>query len=97
MIWLNHTYCSSSSLHSFYVSVTGTWAGTGYFPSFPASNPYVTAVGATMGAGGAVPVGKPEVACFRVFVSCSPPFLILISAFYGDRWKVACQSNLGGE
>ena len=24
------------------------WSGRGYFPNFPASSPYVTAVGATM-------------------------------------------------
>lgn len=28
---------------------TNTWTGSGYFPSFPATCPYVTAVGATMG------------------------------------------------
>lgn len=42
---------------------TNTWSGEGYFPNFPASNPYVTAVGATMGADGFVPVGESEIAC----------------------------------
>ena len=40
--------------------------GTGYFPTFPASNPYVTAVGATMGAegGSVVPrLGQRDQAC----------------------------------
>lgn len=37
----------------------GSWQGRGYFPSFPASSPYVTAVGATMG-----PLNnQPDVAC----------------------------------
>ena len=41
-----------------------TWNGTGYFPQFPATSPYVTAVGATMGVGGATPsVGDIEVSC----------------------------------
>ena len=35
------------------------WSGRGYFPSFPATSPYVTAVGATMGPES----GNPEVAC----------------------------------
>jgi tripeptidyl-peptidase-1 len=40
------------------------WTGTGYFPSFPATSPYVTAVGATMGRGGYPPaIGEPEIAC----------------------------------
>lgn len=38
---------------------TESWAGKGYFPTFPATSPYVTAVGATMGP----ELGKPEVAC----------------------------------
>ena len=33
--------------------------GKGYFPSFPATSPYVTAVGATMGPES----GDPEIAC----------------------------------
>lgn len=37
----------------------GSWSGTGYFPSFPATCPYVTAVGATMGPED----GDPEIAC----------------------------------
>ena len=46
-------------------SGTNTWTGTGYFPSFPATCPYVTAVGATMGTGslGAPSVGGGEIAC----------------------------------
>jgi len=39
---------------------TGTaWSGNGYFPSFPASSPYVTSVGATMGP----EKGSREVGC----------------------------------
>ena len=34
-----------------------SWSGQGYFPYFPASCPYVTAVGATMGP----EYGNPEV------------------------------------
>lgn len=41
-----------------------SWTGTGYFPDFPASCPYVTAVGATMGSTNVVPnVGESERAC----------------------------------
>ncbi len=40
-----------------------SWTGQGYFPSFPATCPYVTAVGATMGKGVIPIVGEPEVAC----------------------------------
>jgi len=42
------------------------WTGNGYFPSFPATCPYVTAVGATMGDGqpSIVPfIGGQEIAC----------------------------------
>jgi tripeptidyl-peptidase I len=54
---------SSSSTSSSWTG-SGTWSGTGYFPSFPASSPYVTAVGATMGPGGYAPdVGSPSIAC----------------------------------
>ena len=35
------------------------WTGVGYFPSFPASAPYVTAVGATQGPES----DDPEIAC----------------------------------
>mmetsp|Transcript_11069 Transcript_11069/g.16653 ORF Transcript_11069/g.16653 Transcript_11069/m.16653 type:complete len:709 (-) Transcript_11069:403-2529(-) len=35
------------------------WSGKGYFPSFPATSPYVTSVGATMGP----EQGRPEVGC----------------------------------
>ena len=42
-------------------------SGTGYFPSFPATAPYVTAVGATMGTntvkGAVPPVGGTESGC----------------------------------
>ena len=38
---------------------SNSWTGTGYFPSFPATSPWVTAVGATMGPN----TGGPEVAC----------------------------------
>lgn len=41
-----------------------SWEGEGYFPSFPASCPYVTAIGATMGANGYPPaVGSTELTC----------------------------------
>jgi len=36
-----------------------SWSGKGYFPSFPATSPYVTAVGATMGP----ETGNSEIAC----------------------------------
>lgn len=52
--------CNYYSGSNYYTAPTsGTWSGLGYFPSFPASCPYVTAVGATMGP----EVGQPEVAC----------------------------------
>jgi len=38
---------------------TTSWTGAGYFPSFPASSPYVTAVGATQGP----ETGDAEIAC----------------------------------
>eukprot|EP01038_Epipyxis_sp_PR26KG_P010227 gene10227-13759_t len=38
---------------------SNSWTGTGYFPSFPATSPYVTAVGATMGP----TTGGPEIVC----------------------------------
>lgn len=42
----------------------GTWTGVGYFPNFPASNPYVTAIGATMGPNGLPPaLGTDELVC----------------------------------
>jgi subtilase family serine protease len=40
------------------------WSGVGYFPSFPASCPYVTAVGATQGSSNLVPqLDEGEQAC----------------------------------
>ena len=54
----------SSSSASNGWSGSSAWSGTGYFPSYPASSPYVTAVGATMGAGNIVPnSGEGERAC----------------------------------
>jgi len=53
-------YCnvqSGSSISSW--TGSSTWTGEGYFPSFPATCPYVTAVGATMGPED----GDPEIAC----------------------------------
>eukprot|EP01031_Cornospumella_fuschlensis_P032428 gene32428-39213_t len=38
---------------------SNSWSGRGYFPSFPATSPWVTAVGATMGPN----TGDPEIAC----------------------------------
>lgn len=57
--------CSSdSSSSSSGWAGSSTWSGKGYFPSFPASSPYVTAVGATMGLNGYAPaVGTAEVGC----------------------------------
>jgi subtilase family serine protease len=41
-----------------------TWTGNGYFPSWPATSPYVTAVGATMGVSNVVPsTGEGEQVC----------------------------------
>lgn len=48
---------SSSSILSY--SVSQPWTGKGYFPSFPATSPYVVAVGATQGPNN----GYPEIAC----------------------------------
>ena len=43
---------------------SNTWTGNGYFPDFPATDPYVTAVGATMGSSNVVPnTGEAEIAC----------------------------------
>ena len=58
------TACTGDS-SSYYTGWTGTgWTGSGYFPYFPATNPYVTAVGATMGAGGTSPSSMAgEVTC----------------------------------
>jgi tripeptidyl-peptidase-1 len=38
-----------------------SWTGSGYFPSFPATSPHVTAVGATMGPG-----GRPSLTSYHV-------------------------------
>ena len=38
---------SSATTPSYWSDTTHTWTGQGYFPKFPASCPYVTAVGAT--------------------------------------------------
>ena len=41
-----------------------SWSGQGYFPTFPASSPYVLSVGATMGQKNVVPsLGETEIAC----------------------------------
>ena len=50
---------TTKSVYLYYTQGSTTWTGKGYFPTFPATSPYVTAVGATMGpeSGGA------EVAC----------------------------------
>ena len=49
---------NSGSIHSSWTG-NNSWSGEGYFPSFPASSPYVTAVGATQGPES----GDPEIAC----------------------------------
>ena len=60
-----------SSSYNTYWSGPG-WSGTGYYPNFPASNPYVTAVGATMGAAGTSPTSMAgEVTCQAGSVSAS--------------------------
>ena len=47
-----------------------SWKGTGYFPSYPATCPYVTAVGATMGVTNVVPnIGEAEQACQVIIVT----------------------------
>ena len=51
--------CNENSGSNTVSWASSTWTGKGYFPSFPASCPYVTAVGATMGPNN----GDPEVAC----------------------------------
>ena len=40
---------SSSSLPPQHWLGSNSWHGQGYFPSFPATSPYVTSIGATMG------------------------------------------------
>ena len=50
--------CSSSSGKPSYWS-GASWSGKGYFPQFPATSPYVTAVGGTMG----LNTGGEEIAC----------------------------------
>jgi subtilase family serine protease len=52
-------YSSSSSILNSGVWTGSAWTGTGYFPSFPASSPYVVAVGATEGP----EKGTAEVTC----------------------------------
>eukprot|EP00428_Durinskia_dybowskii_P062055 CAMPEP_0170380796 /NCGR_PEP_ID=MMETSP0117_2-20130122/14069_1 /TAXON_ID=400756 /ORGANISM="Durinskia baltica, Strain CSIRO CS-38" /LENGTH=661 /DNA_ID=CAMNT_0010636329 /DNA_START=129 /DNA_END=2114 /DNA_ORIENTATION=+ len=53
-------YCDYNSGSAAYNTWSGTpWTGQGYFPSFPATSPYVTAVGATQGP----EEGNPEIAC----------------------------------
>lgn len=57
-------YCSckvssSSSINGVYWQGSNTWTGKGYFPSYPATSPYVVAVGATMGPES----GNTEIAC----------------------------------
>ncbi len=50
---------TSSSSSTTYWTGSNTWTGTGYFPSYPATCPYVVAVGATQGPES----GGPEIAC----------------------------------
>lgn len=51
--------CSADSSTRRDWSGSNTWSGQGYFPGYPATSPYVVAVGATMGP----EAGNPEVAC----------------------------------
>jgi subtilase family serine protease len=62
--------CDADSGSSQSAGWTGAaWSGTGYFPSFPATSPYVTAVGATMGTDHLVPdLGEVERACQVTFI-----------------------------
>lgn len=53
------TTSSSSSTLSWAGTLPNSWTGKGYFPSFPATCPYVTAVGGTMG----LNTGGAEIAC----------------------------------
>jgi subtilase family serine protease len=67
--------CEQDSSSTAAWSGEGEWAGTGYFPSFPSTSPYVTAVGATM-----LPqIGSAEVGCQSDQVYLSHWLLILIS------------------
>ena len=50
---------SSSDILDRYKWNGPSWSGQGYFPSFPATCPYVTTVGATMGPS----IGKSEIPC----------------------------------
>ena len=50
---------SDSNTYPYTPQGGSSWTGEGYFPNFPAANPFVTAVGATMGPN----EGDPEVAC----------------------------------
>jgi tripeptidyl-peptidase I len=53
----NNCACDASSgTNSNFWSGSGGWSGSGYFPKFPASSPYVTVVGATAGP----EAGQPE-------------------------------------
>jgi len=60
----HHFYFCSSQLYrrlcAFFATIQGKkWKGKGYFPSFPATSPYVTAVGGTQGPES----GTEEIAC----------------------------------
>lgn len=55
----NSCECSSSSSTPSHWKEPNVWSGEGYFPQFPASSPYVIAVGATEGPEN----GNPEVVC----------------------------------
>ena len=63
--------CSQDSSSNIAYSWNGSaWSGQGYFPSWPATSPYVTAVGATMGPES----NAPEVTCQSnyCYISGSP-------------------------
>jgi len=51
--------CNQNSSSFNYWWATNNWNGSGYFPQYPATSPYVVAVGATMGP----EKGNPEIAC----------------------------------
>lgn len=53
------TLNSASNTNGVYWQGSNTWTGEGYFPSYPATSPFVVSVGATMG----VQNGGTEISC----------------------------------
>ena len=84
---------------------SSSWSGKGYFPSFPATCPYVTAVGATMGP----ELGQTEIACqsqlggiittgggFSTYYS-TPSYQQSILDYYFDNLKSKPRSGYNSE